>query len=240
MIATSLSNASLILGAHPIFKNLTWEIQHDQKIGLIGPNGAGKSSLFKLIIGEFSPEPGGGVVRAKGVTVGYLPQQPEFNPGQTAFEIALDGNPRVADAPFSSPRKAWATRRCITTRRDFAGAGRTVKPWRVHAWGESYPTGSGIFWPRPAGGDLAKSRRALSGARKLANRPPDAGASRAAAMADNHWTWKARLLERLISDYPGVVIISRPLPFGCHRDSYCRDRGRPVGHLCRRLLELHF
>jgi len=80
MISIGLSNVHLVLGARSIFKDLTWEIQHNQKIGLVGPNGAGKSSLLKLITGEFSPEPGGSVVRAKGVTVGYLPQQPDFPP----------------------------------------------------------------------------------------------------------------------------------------------------------------
>ena len=97
MISISLSNLTLILGAKPLFRDLSWEIQHDQKIGLIGPNGAGKSSLFKLITGEYSAEPGGSIARAKGVTIGYLPQQPEFDPSTTAFQLALDGNPRVAE-----------------------------------------------------------------------------------------------------------------------------------------------
>ena len=96
MISISLANATLILGATTIFSNLAWEIQHDQKIGLIGPNGAGKSSLFKLIMGEYTAEPGVTLARARGVTVGYLPQQPEFDPSVEAFELALDGNPRVA------------------------------------------------------------------------------------------------------------------------------------------------
>ena len=66
MISITVSNATLILGAHVIFRDLNWEIQHDQKIGLIGPNGAGKSSLFKMITGEHAPEKGGTVIRAKG------------------------------------------------------------------------------------------------------------------------------------------------------------------------------
>ena len=97
MISISVSNATLILGSHTIFRDLNWEIQHDQKIGLIGPNGAGKSSLFKLITGEHSPEKGGTVIKAKGVTVGYLPQHPEFEPEKTALALALEGNPRVAE-----------------------------------------------------------------------------------------------------------------------------------------------
>ena len=97
MISITVSNASLILGAHTIFKDLSWEVQHDQKIGLIGPNGAGKSSLLKLIMEEHVPEKGGTVIRAKDVTVGYLPQHPEFDPDRTALSLALDGNPRVQE-----------------------------------------------------------------------------------------------------------------------------------------------
>ena len=97
MISITVANATLVLGSHVIFRDLSWDIQHDQKIGLIGPNGAGKSSLFKLIIGEHSPEKGGTVIKAKGVTVGYLPQHPEFEPHKTAIALALEGNPRVAE-----------------------------------------------------------------------------------------------------------------------------------------------
>ena len=97
MISISVSNATLILGAHTIFRDLSWEVQHDQKIGLIGPNGAGKSSLLKLITGEHSPEKGGAVIKARGVTLGYLPQHPEFDPDRTAISLALEGNPRVAE-----------------------------------------------------------------------------------------------------------------------------------------------
>ena len=112
MIEISLAKIKLILGAREIFKDLAWEIQRDQRIGLIGPNGAGKSSLFKLITGEYSAEPGGSIVRAKGVTIGYLPQQPEFDPDIKVFQCALDGNPRVkqirkelgqVEAAFSDP-----------------------------------------------------------------------------------------------------------------------------------------
>ena len=97
MISIAISNATLILGSHAIFRDLSWEIQHNQKIGLIGPNGAGKSSLLKMIVGEHEPEKGGAVIRAKGVTVGYLPQHPEFEPNRTAISLALEGNPRVAE-----------------------------------------------------------------------------------------------------------------------------------------------
>jgi len=94
MIVIQLANTTLILGGRPIFTDLTWSIQHDQKIGLIGPNGAGKSSLFKLMVGEYTPEPGGNLIKAKGVTLGYLPQEPQLPLEQTVLATALSGNPR--------------------------------------------------------------------------------------------------------------------------------------------------
>jgi len=96
MVQLQLANITLVLGAKRIFENLNWEIQSGQKIGLIGANGAGKSSLFKMIEGEYSPELGGSITRAKNITTGYLPQSPELDPTLTALDAALAGNPRVA------------------------------------------------------------------------------------------------------------------------------------------------
>ncbi|CAG0952833.1 Energy-dependent translational throttle protein EttA [Anaerolineales bacterium] len=97
MVQLQLANITLVLGAKRIFEALNWDIQRGQKIGLIGANGAGKSSLFKLIEGEYAPELGGSITRAKGVTTGYLPQHPELDSMLTAFDAALAGNPRVAE-----------------------------------------------------------------------------------------------------------------------------------------------
>ncbi len=97
MVQLQLANITLILGAKRIFENLNWEIQNGQKIGLIGANGAGKSSLFKMIEGEYAPELGGAITRARLITTGYLSQSPELDLTLTAFEAALAGNPRVAE-----------------------------------------------------------------------------------------------------------------------------------------------
>lgn len=95
MIQIQFSNISLTLGARSIFHQINWEIQHDQRIGLIGYNGAGKSSLFKLIVEEFTPEPGGTITRAKGISVGYLAQEPQLDEHQSVLDLALGGNLRI-------------------------------------------------------------------------------------------------------------------------------------------------
>ena len=55
------------------------------KIGILGANGAGKSTLMKILAGV---EDGtdGRVVRAPGIRVGYLEQEPKLDDGATVAE----------------------------------------------------------------------------------------------------------------------------------------------------------
>jgi ATP-binding cassette, subfamily F, member 3 len=219
MIAIQFSNVHLILGARSIFQNLSWEIQDNQKIGLIGPNGAGKSSLLKLITGEYTSEPGGGVIKARGTTVGYLPQHPEFPPQATSFELALEGNPRLAaleyelhtlETSLSDPavyldekRLTHAIERQQVLLEEYQKLG-----------GEKYPLyvrelliGLGL----PVG-DLEKPISVLSGGqKKLVGLARLLLASPQVLLLDepdNHLDLSGKLyLERFIQKYPGAVVI---------------------------------
>ncbi|HLF26155.1 MAG TPA: ABC-F family ATP-binding cassette domain-containing protein [Anaerolineae bacterium] len=95
MLALNIVNVSLSLAARPILSGLSLEIHDDRVIGLIGPNGAGKSTLLKLIAGEHTPD-AGTLTRAKGVTIGYLAQEPLLDPDKTALEEALSALPELA------------------------------------------------------------------------------------------------------------------------------------------------
>ncbi len=90
-----LDNVTLYFGAQLVFEGLSWEIYHDARIGLVGPNGAGKSSILKLLAGENEPNKGG-VYITRGVRIGYLPQEPEFDLSRTVIEEALDASPTLA------------------------------------------------------------------------------------------------------------------------------------------------
>ena len=60
------------------------------KIGLIGANGAGKSTLLKIMAGvvtEFMGE----AWPAEGVRVGWLPQEPQLDPGKNVLENVQEG-----------------------------------------------------------------------------------------------------------------------------------------------------
>ena len=219
MISISLSNVSLVLGARSIFRNLYWEIQHDQKIGLIGPNGAGKSSIFKLIVGEYIAEPGGGVVKAKSVSTGYLPQQPELDPEQRVIDTVMGGNPRILEIEsalgemelkFNDPviqNNNQALTRWLDEQQKLLDEFERLE-------GESYPErvretllGLGL-----SVADLGKPVGTLSGGQKklvglariLMSRPPVLLLDE----PDNHLDLAGKqYLEKLINEYPGAVVI---------------------------------
>jgi ATP-binding cassette subfamily F protein 3 len=219
MISITVSNATLILGSHVIFRDLNWEVQHDHKIGLIGPNGAGKSSLFKLMIGEHSPEKGGAVIKAKGVTLGYLPQHPEFEPEKTAIELALEGNPRLAvienelqriesklgdpsvyNNPKSLERVLDSQHKLLEEYESLGGmnyAGRVRELLR------------GLGLPES---DFEKPIRALSGGQKKLIGLARLMLARPTVLLldepDNHLDMPGKAyLEKLILEYPGAVVI---------------------------------
>lgn len=71
-----------------ILKGIDLHIHCGQMVALIGPNGAGKSTLIKAILGQqeyegiinFSTP---GVRHRRKLTIGYVPQSPNFDPGES-------------------------------------------------------------------------------------------------------------------------------------------------------------
>ena len=219
MISISLSNLTLILGSRAIFRDLSWEIQHDQKIGLVGPNGAGKSSLFKLITGEYFPEPDGTIARARSVTVGYLPQQPEFDPNLSAFELAMNGNPRYTEVQVELSRLESSLGDPVVYAKPSALAralehqSKAIQEYE-ELGGESYPKRVreillGLGLPPE---DINKPLGVLSGGQKkligLARLMMSKPSVLLLDEPDNHLDLPAKaFLERLIQEYPGAVVL---------------------------------
>ena len=70
----TLNHVQKQFGGRVLFKDCSLQIGARDRIGLIGPNGSGKTTLFRIILGEESIDRGE-ILIAKGVRMGYLPQE---------------------------------------------------------------------------------------------------------------------------------------------------------------------
>ena len=70
----SIQNLKVEFSARPLFDNINYVINKNDRIALVGKNGAGKSTMLKIIAGLQVPTDGS-VSKPSDVTIGYLPQQ---------------------------------------------------------------------------------------------------------------------------------------------------------------------
>lgn len=83
-----------------LFRDVTFGIYEGDKIGLIAQNGAGKSTFLNVLAGKEDYD-SGRVVYRNDLRVGYLEQQPPFDPQQSLLDFAT---PERRDAEdFSGP-----------------------------------------------------------------------------------------------------------------------------------------
>lgn len=80
-----VDNVTVSYGGWDLFKNITFIINDNDRIGLVGHNGAGKTTLFKLISGQQVPSQGN-ISIGGGSTIGYLPQHMNTKDGKTVYE----------------------------------------------------------------------------------------------------------------------------------------------------------
>ena len=79
-----------------VLKNIYLSFFYGAKIGVLGLNGSGKSTLLKIIAGLDSDYLGN-ISAQKGVTFGYLSQEPELDTTKTVKEIVEEGVQETVD-----------------------------------------------------------------------------------------------------------------------------------------------
>lgn len=82
-----VQNLSVKIGADTILKDINLHVHCGEMMAVIGPNGAGKSTLIKTILGQQAYD---GVIsfsvpgqRNRKAKIGYVPQSPAFDPGDS-------------------------------------------------------------------------------------------------------------------------------------------------------------
>ena len=79
-----------------VLKDISLSYFYGAKIGVLGLNGSGKSSLLRILAGE-DKEFNGETILSKGLTVGYLEQEPLVNNDKSVREVVKEGVQETVD-----------------------------------------------------------------------------------------------------------------------------------------------
>lgn len=88
MIVLSCKNISKYFGIDMILKDVTFNVNEGEKIGLIGANGAGKSTLFKILTNQMEYDEGELYID-KSKELGYLSQNLSLDSNNTIYTEVL-------------------------------------------------------------------------------------------------------------------------------------------------------
>ena len=110
----NLTNITVSFGGRDLYKNISFQINPKDKIGVVGKNGAGKSTMLKLIIGEQKPTLGS-INRTNSLTVGYLPQELNVSSNENILNEVLKANKKLLQINF----RLDEINKEITTRTDY-------------------------------------------------------------------------------------------------------------------------
>src|SRR5256714_1207325 len=94
MPALRVERLSVLYGADVVLRDLTFQVEPRQRLGIVGANGSGKSSLLKVIAAEI-PSAGGSVTLAPRAKAAYLAQELEAGPHESVYADALHSRPDI-------------------------------------------------------------------------------------------------------------------------------------------------
>lgn len=90
-----------------LFNGLSFDLPRAGIVGVIGPNGVGKSTLFKMIVGEETPDSGELKV-GKTVEISYVDQNRSgIDPEKNVWEVVSDGLDYIKVGNFEVPSRAY-------------------------------------------------------------------------------------------------------------------------------------
>ena len=90
MILLSAENVTKSYVEKKLLNDVSFYLNEGDKVGIIGVNGTGKSTFLKIIAGIENSE-SGTIVRASGVRIGYLPQNPIFEENFSVIDQVFKG-----------------------------------------------------------------------------------------------------------------------------------------------------
>ena len=217
-------------GGRTLFNGVDFSVQEGEKVGIIGRNGSGKSTLFRILAGEEGMESGTLALR-RGTRVGYLAQDPPFDPDRTILQTVSEGRAELLEALAeydgvtaalsglavgsgtgsasgaggSGFGDADALERLLARQASLSATIEHLGGWDARHRVETVLTRLGVEgWDRPMGGLSGGERRRVALAQALLAEPD-------LLLLDeptNHLDAATVLwLEETIFDFPGTVVL---------------------------------
>jgi ATP-binding cassette, subfamily F, member 3 len=95
----SVQNLSKSYGDQVVFDDSSFLMTPGERLGFVGRNGHGKTTLFRILMGDESPDDGT-IVLPKGYRIGHLSQHLEFHEATVLDEVLTVLNDRVAEEGY--------------------------------------------------------------------------------------------------------------------------------------------
>ncbi len=96
MIDISVSKLNKFYGEHHVLRDLTFNIERGERVGLLGDNGSGKTTLFKILSGELDYD-SGEVIIPQDRRIAVVSQIPDYPAGSTVNEVLMSAFSRLAE-----------------------------------------------------------------------------------------------------------------------------------------------
>jgi ATP-binding cassette subfamily F protein 3 len=85
MALITVSSLTKSYGATDVFAGLSFSVEKGGRFALVGPNGVGKTTILRIIAGEDEAS-AGSVAKSRGVRIGYLSQEADFQMEGTLWD----------------------------------------------------------------------------------------------------------------------------------------------------------